>query len=102
MSVENVFKKFYVELLSILPMNEDKFNTLLFLHNVVTYKLKTQIDLQPTSTEKATLLLRVMSEQTVASGVDTHYYELLNVMEKSGNNVKELAQQIRTTLNESG
>ena len=100
--IEDVFKKFYAELLSTLPMNDDKFTSMLYVRDVITIKFKTQIDSQPTSIEKAIVFLRDMSEQTVANGVDTHYYELLDLMEKSGNSPKELAQQIRASLKESG
>ena len=101
--IANVFKKFYAQLLSTLPMNDDKFITMLYVRDVITFELKTQIDSQQTSTEKAIVFLRdIMSEQTVADGADTHYYELLNLMENSGSTLKELAQEMKTSLMESG
>ena len=85
MSAGEVFQQFYVELVTALPMNDSLFLANLFTRGLLPGDLKQQIRVEKTLTDKATCFLDHKISHDVSIGNSTSFYQLLNVMEDSGN-----------------
>ena len=93
-----VFKNFYPNLVTTLPMNDAIFMSKLYARSLLPDDLKARVESQATSAEKASYFL---DHVVKPSGVDRNFVELLYVMEDSENhNVKRLAELIRSSLKE--
>ena len=99
MSTSEVFQQFYVELVTILPMNDSLFLAKLFAHGLLPGDLKQQINAKNTPVDKATCFLDHKISSDVSVGNSTSFNKLLDVMEDSGNDsLKELAEEIKIAL----
>ena len=95
-----VFKEFYSKLVKTLPMNDAIFIAELYSHDLLPGDLKHQLNLSDkTPAVKATIFLDSMIYPSVIRDIGSSFDKLLNVMEDSEyQGVKELAQQIRTSI----
>ena len=95
-----VFQQFYSKLVETLPMDDAVFIAKLFSNDLLPGDLKNQLKLlHRTSADKAVLFLDSVIEPSVTSDGGSSFDKLLNVMEDSEYpHVKELAEQIRTSL----
>ena len=101
MSTSEVFKQFYVKLVTVLPMDDSLFVANLYSCGLLPGDLKNQIKAEKTSIDKATCFLDHTIIPDVSVGNSANFNKLLDVMEKSGNdNLKVLVNEIETTLKE--
>ena len=101
MSTIKVFTKFYHKLVVTLPMNDVTFTAQLVSRDLLPGNLSDQVKPLATSSDKASHFLDCVIKTAVTIGVDRSFNELLNVMEDSEyRNVKELAKQIKSELQE--
>ena len=99
MSASEMFKKFYVQLVKNLPMNDSLFTAELFSNDLLPGNLKEHVESLPTKSEKASYFLDHVIKPSVTSDDGSSFDKLLNVMEDSDHQgVKELAKLIRTSL----
>ena len=98
-----VFQQFYNKLVKTLPMDDAVFIADLFSNGLLPDDLKNQLKLlHRTSANKATFFLDSVIEPSLTSDGGSSFDKLLNVMENSEyEHVKELAKQIRTSLQET-
>ena len=97
MSTGEVFKQFYVELVTVLPMNDVTFTAKLVPHDLLPGNLDDQLKTLPTSSDKAAHFLNCVIKPAINIGVDRSFNALLAVMENCEYGVvKELAQQIKS------
>ena len=100
MSAE-VFKKFYVDLITTLPMNDILFVSSLWERGIFSGDLQEHIESLSSSTEKAEHFLTVAINPLLSIKDDSTFSKLLSIMEDSDyKHVKELARQIRRELQE--
>lgn len=91
-----VFRKYYVQLVSILPAND-------LLHQLVATQVINMADVEEiasisTSREKASYLLRIVA-RSLEAGITTSFYALLDIMENYGNFVTaQAANDIKKML----
>ena len=99
-SDRDVFKQFYSKLVKTLPMDDAVFTAELFSNDLLPGDLKNQLKLvHRTSADKAVFFLDSVIEPSVTSDGGSSFDKLLHVMEDSEyQHVKELAEQIRTSL----
>ena len=94
--IENeVFKKFYSQLVSLLPTTN-------ISHQLVSAKVITTDDIEEItaitrSKEKASYVLRIVA-RSLEADITSSFYALLNIMENFGGDVSALASNIRTAL----
>ena len=101
MSTSKVFTEFHHKLVVTLPMNDVTFTAQLVSHGLLPGNLSNQVNLPATSSHKAKHLLDNVIKPAITTGFNRSFNELLNVMEDSEYlNVKELALQIRSKLQE--
>ena len=99
MSTSEVFKKFYVQLVKKLPMNDTLFTAELFANDLLPGDQKERVESLPTKSDKASYFLDHVIKPSVTSDDGSSFDKLLNVMEDSDHQgVKELAKLIRTSL----
>ena len=99
MSTSEVFQQFYVELVTILPMDDSLFLAKLFACGLLPGDLKQQIKAEKTPVDKATCFLDHKISSDVSVGNLRSFNKLLDVMEDSGNDsLKELAEEIKIAL----
>ena len=99
-----VFQQFYSKLVKKLPMDDAMFIADLYSNGLLPGDLKNQLKLlHRTSADKAVLFLDSVIEPSVTSDGGSSFDKLLNVMEDSEYpaHVKELAKQIRISLQET-
>ena len=99
-----VFQQFYGKLVKKLPMDDAMFIADLFSNGLLPGDLKNEMNLpNRTSAKKAVLFLDSVIEPSVTSDGGSSFDKLLNVMEDSEYpaHVKELAKQIRISLQET-
>ena len=92
-----VFKKFYSQLVSLLPTTN-------ISHQLVSAKVITTDDIEEItsisrSKEKASYVLRIVA-RSLEGGITSSFYTLLDIMENFGGDVSALASSIRTALTE--
>ena len=98
-SDRDVFQQFYFKLVETLPMDDIKFIAKLYSESLLPGNLKSQLKSEKTSADKAALFLDSVIEPSVTSDGGSSFDKLLHVMEDSEyQHVKELAEQIRTSL----
>ena len=98
MSALQVFQDYYVSLLD-LPMNDAKLIGKLYSKGLLPGNLKSTIQAQQTSADKAMMLLDKVIEPSVKNNDLTSFKTLLSIMEDGDNNVlKKLANNIRSSL----
>ena len=91
--LEQIYCKFYSQLVSALPMKDSIF--LCDLVKLLPYDLKDVINSKPTQAEASTCFLDKMIGPTITSGNNEPFYLLLTIMEKSDHiNLKKLAKYI--------
>ena len=100
MSIYEVFMKFYVKLVKILPMDNMYFVMELYEHDLfpgdIIYKMKRNI---LTPREKARCFLDTVIQPTVRVGVGRGFNQLLDVMEDDEYpEAQRLAKEIRDEL----
>ena len=87
-----IIRKYYVDLIELLPMDDAKFRAKLYSTGLLPGNLKEEIQSKPTATEKA--------EHFLDYGIknDTENFDkLLTIMEDdNGDHLKKLAQKIHT------
>ena len=98
-SDRDIFKQFYSKLVKTLPMDDKLFTAELFSNDLLPGKLKSQLKSEKTSVHMADLFLDRVIEPSVTSDGGSSFDKLLHVMEDSEyQHVKELAEEIRTSL----
>ena len=101
MSTSEVFKKFYVQLVKKLPINDTLFTAELFANDLLPGDHKEHVESLPTKSDKASYFLDHVIKPSVTSDDGSSFDKLLNVMEDSDHQgVKELTKLIRTSLRE--
>ena len=96
-----VFKRCYVKLVALLPMEDSLFLAKLFSCDLFPGDLKNQIKVQETSIGKATYFLDHVIGPYLSVGNSKNFHKLLSIMEESDNDsLKVLAKEIRVALKE--
>ena len=99
MSSSEVFRRFYVKLVTMLPMNDPLFVAKLFACGLLPGNLEQDIKAEKTPVDKATLFLGHRIKTDISVDDSTNFNKLLNVMEDSDyDNLKMLAEEIKTAL----
>ena len=95
----DVFQQFYSKLVDTLPMGDVRLIAELYSNGLLPGNLKSQVNAQKTSADKAALFLDSVIEPSVTSDGGSSFDKLLRVMMDSEyQHVKELAKQIRSNL----
>ena len=95
------FKCHYLELINLLPMNDDVFLGKLYTNNLLPLNLKAVIKALPTPVEKVSKFLDDVIKPSVENNIITRFNLLLTVMMDSNDDaIKELAQRISFMLNQ--
>ena len=99
MSTSEVFRRFYVKLIKMLPMNDSLFLAELFACDLLPGNLEQQIEAKETPVDKATCFLNHRIKTDISIDDSTSFNKLLNIMEDSDyDNLKVLAEEIKTAL----
>ena len=99
MSTGEVFKQFYVELVTMLPVDDTIFLAKLFSCDLLPGNLMNEIKAEKTTVDKAMCFLNSKISRDISSGDFNSFNKLLNIMEESGHDsLKGLAKKIRTAL----
>ena len=99
MSTSEVFKKFYVELITMLPVDDTMFLAKLFSCNLLPGNLMNQVMAKETRADKAMCFLNGKINCDISIGDFTSFNKLLDVMEESGNDsLRVLAMKIKNAL----
>ena len=102
MSAIEVFKKFYVELVKILPMDDVIFIANLYANDLLPFSHKEQIQSMPTEPQKATVFLDHVIQPSLVIGDNSKFIKLLSIMEESNFVVLEaVADHIRSQLKQA-
>ena len=100
MSTSEVFKQFFAKLAKSLPMDDPIFIAELFTHDLLPGNHYDQVKSLGTQAEKATHFLHSIIRPSIITDVG-RFNKLLDIMEDSEYcNVKDLAQQIKSKLEE--
>ena len=95
--MEQAIKKFYPDLVEMLPMDDAYFRSKLYAADLLPGNLKDEIQSKPTRADKAEYFL----DQGIKNHA-TNFKKLLEVLEQSKNdNLIELAQQIKNEIDKS-
>ena len=95
--MEQTIKKFYLELVKTLPMDDPYFRSLLYTADLLPGNLKDEVQSKPTRAERAEYFL----DKRIKNNV-TNFAKLLEVLEKSTDSTMvDLAKQIRTEIDKS-
>ena len=103
-SIKDVFQENYLNLMRALesPMNDEYFMGELYTRKLLPGDLKTSIKALSTGAKKASKFLDDVIKPSVESNDCTKFLTLLTVMMKINNvTTKELAERIRSSLNET-
>ena len=101
LSLFEVFKKNYTNLVKLLPMKDDVFVAELYTHDLISFSLKETLRSEPVSTTKATLFLDSAIEPTVSINDSTKLDVLLEIMKGySDKRVRQLGETISSMLNQ--
>ena len=101
MSTSEVFKKFYVELVTILPVDDTMFLAKLFSCDLLPGNLMNQVMAKETRADKAMCFLNGKINCDISIGDFTSFNKLLHAMKESGNDsMRVLAMKIKTALKE--
>ena len=98
MSSRKVLRKFYPQLVTLLPMDNPLFTAELYSHGLLPADARDQIKAKGTRAEKCDYFI---SHVIIPSLVidDSHFMELLNIMQQSEFiGVKQLSDQIKSEL----
>ena len=99
MSTSEVFKQFYVELVTMLPVDDTIFLAKLFSCDLLPGNLMNEIKAEKTTADKAVCFLNGKISRDISNGDFNSFNKLLNIMEESGyDSLKGLAKKIRTVL----
>ena len=79
-----VFKKYYLELVHVLPMDDPTFTEQLYSQNTLSSSTKSQLDSKHTKAEKATYFLDNAIKPALLIKDDTSFQVLLASMENYG------------------
>jgi len=100
MSTSEVFKQFFAELTKTLPMDDPLFTASLYSHDLLPGNHYNELESKPTQADKAVHFLNHVIKPALTTDVRS-FNELLDVMEDTDYcNVKKLAQQIKSKLQE--
>ena len=96
MSTSEVFSHFHPNLVEVLPLNNDQFLKNLVSCSLLSGNLLNQIKTKETPEEKAQCFLSNKIYYDISRGDFESFYELLNEMDKSGNDaVQILAKKLK-------
>ena len=99
MSTSEVFKQFYVELVTMLPVDDTIFIAKLFSCDLLLGNLMNQVMAKETRADKSVCFLNGKINCDISIGDFKSFDKLLSVMEDSGNDsLRGLAKKIKTTL----
>ena len=99
MSTSEVFKQFYVELVTMLPVDDTIFLAKLFSCDLLPGNLMNQVMAKETRADKAVCLLNGKINCDISIGDFRSFDKLLSLMEDSGNDsLKGLAKTIKKVL----
>ena len=99
MSTGEVFKQFYVELVTMLPVEDTIFLAKLFSCDLLPGNLMSQVMAKETRADKAVCFLNGKINSDISIGDFRSFDKLLSIMEDSGNgSLKGLAKEIKTAL----
>ena len=99
MSTSEVFKQFYVELVTILPVDDTMFLAKLFSCDLLPGNLMNEIKAERTPADKAMCFLNGKINRDISNGDVRSFNKLLDVMEESRNDsLKVLAMKIKTAV----
>ena len=99
-STFRTYKKYYVDLIQCLPMDDVIFTGKLFESDLLPNDLKASLESLPTSTKKATNFLDNVIGPSIRVDDNGQFFPLLKIMEESGyETVKKLAGTIMFKLN---
>ena len=98
MSAKNIIQKFYVELITTLPMDDSMFLAKMYSRQILTLKQKKEIQSLHTQEDKAEFFIDCVIAN-VSMGYNEHLDILLNCMEDHKDPLlKGLAQKIKKDL----
>ena len=98
-TVTEVFKQFYVELVTMLPVDDTIFLAKLFSCDLLPGDLMNEIKAEKTSADKAMCFLNSKISRDISNGDFNSFNKLLNIMEESGHDsLKSLAGKIKSAL----
>ena len=99
MSTSEVFKQFYVELVTMLPVDDTMFLAKLFSCDLLPGNLMNKVEAERTPADKAMCFLDGKIKHDISNGDDRSFNKLLDIMEESGNDsLKHLAMKVKTAL----
>ena len=99
MSAMKVLQKFYMELITILPMDDTMFLAKMYSRQILNHELKSSIQAISTQEDKAVFFLDHVIAPSVSMDHNEHLDALLNCMEEVEDlAVTTLAQRIRKDL----
>ena len=101
MSPNEVFKQFFVKLVTMLPVDDAIFLATLFSCDLLPGDLMNVITAKNTPAEKALCFLNEKIKRDISSGDFKSFNKLIGIMEASENDsLKDLAKEIRRALQE--
>ena len=99
MSTSEVFKQFYVELVTMLPVDDTIFLAKLFSCDLLPGNLMNEIKAEKTAADKAMCFLSGKISHDISNGDFNSFNKLHNIMEESGqDSLKSLAGKIKSAL----
>ena len=99
MSAMKVLQKFYMELITALPLADTMFLAKMYSRQILTHELKLSIQAISTQADKAVFFLDHVIAPSVSMGYNEHLDALLNCMEEVEDlAVTTLAARIRKDL----
>ena len=99
MSTIEVFKQFYVEMVTMLPVDDTTFLAKLFSYDLLPGNLMDRVMAKETRADKAVCFLNCKINHDISIGNFTSFNKLLNVIDGSGNDsLQLLAIKIKTAL----
>ena len=101
MSTSKVFRKFYVQLVKVLPMNDSEFVAELYSCDLLPGNLKDRVKAEKTQADKATCFLDGKINRDVSIDDFSSLMELLKIMEENEDkSLRRLATEIKVALKE--
>ena len=101
-NLKEIYRKFYLQLVSSLPMKDAIFISHLVTLELLPDDLKETVESKSTTAQAASCFLDKMIEPAIESGNNKPFEILLSGLEKSGNiHLKGLAQDIRKEIHKA-
>ena len=98
MTSSEVFKQFYMKLVTSLPMKDVVFLAALYTKDLCSGGLKDKVKAMPTATEAADFFLDNKIEKDLINDNTDSFLKLLSVMEEYNESLKVLAMEIKGKL----